>query len=1530
MVITATGDVSDFDALALATLKMKLLEIFADAEDVLLSVAAASVLISSQLVMVSASAASNTASTLQNTLLTSSLGINITNVSSPVISIQAFSAPPLPPGLPPQPPLWPPPPPLPPPCAEGTYSDYAGDGSCKPCPAGFYCKATVRLPCPAGTVGALTNLKSSEGCVPVAPGFYAPMGSSTSFECPIDGSTFVCPGAAADNRDGIVPGSTPIVIGPGAAANAEGVQTCPAGLQSALLAAGGFTCTACLTGHYCLGGQPIPCPSGKWHNAEADRLVPKQSNESSCTECPEVGVQCLGIGDQLLVKPGYWMESSNASVAYPCPWQSACPGDRAVPGTAGPFADASCAAGYSGALCGRCTSGYYRGRRKCLACSEYDSDSRLSGGESTTILVPLISLLLFCIAIYLEPPARLQECLSRCISVVARSSVGRRVPQFLSICSALTKICLGYAQCLGAISRFPRVRWPRIFVAFMAELDALNLELFSIYPVECLAGRRLGFYWELLATTSMPIIAAATAFMLVLSSRWAAGRFYFFPRSPRRCPTWMAWRLQDDTPGWKGLMRSWNQPRMYKLLTWVSLIMYPSLARKLLAIFDCVPAGNGLLLLRDDPVLPEGRCQTAEWNRWIILASCGLGLFCLGMPAAALYLSGRYHFSGNIDDVEERGRVTLLVSSYQDKYWFAESLSLMHRFVFTGVIHLAWPESRVQLWAGSGLSVFVFVVFMLTLPYRHAICDWVQAAAFLQLLFTYLSSFLFFDDGGEEVIDDSLGTVLVIVNCGCFVVMVLGAGISIWRARRISSARRLRYGKGKGAAVPRVLVPPLQYHLFLSHVWGTGQDQARITKQRLVDALPGLQVFLDVDEPDLEIGDLEGYIDRSDTVLVLATRGYFESKNCMRELRRAVMAEKQLICMLEPEAAKGGLTLTEIRELLKAEPLLYEALLEHEPIEWNRIGVFQNITIRLIAQRLLPIMPAAENAHPVASAMARHTTTATVTKGGASRKSSLFDAVRASSALDTLSSVSHGQPSDPGGTESSTAQQHSGRLSMSHPVSRETTFIKEEQQQRKTGKPPKPKTGKHFHLFVSEHNPGAMLLIDEVRSSLGESSVLSSQQAPSRRSLAQRLASRRASKADSSVSQRRSSRGNDAAVRESSTGSHGVTPEETPDSSTTVVSFGDEERSQGKLKQMEPRRSAFFSRSVSFMDDGFEASSMDRPGRHSSRRLSLQKSSSTMTPKQPRLSRQPSHRSALTTSMRDVLLRANSEVTISNQPRQLCECEAMLVYLNQLTWSSDKASVELGRQIARALAEGIPLLLAHEMPGLSEDDGRHGCEFALFFKPGQTPQALLDAGIYHTVAVPLKHGDYRSMSVALLTRKLIDISRALPPNPQNLRTVKKTVRDLITQGSVHEALHHTAKGQGEPEGTEEGTEEPLERPPPPMIEPPDRSHAAIPREPSERPLSMVIGPPERPLAMLAPRRFPPPAQIQADDHLQCSRIVPISIDSDTPAQAIASNTLTLPPPELVEDSKLVQLDANSSYALNPLNSEQASATVYSV
>jgi hypothetical protein len=57
---------------------------------------------------------------------------------------------------------------------------------------------------------------------------------------------------------------------------------------------------------------------------------------------------------------------------------------------------------------------------------------------------------------------------------------------------------------------------------------------------------------------------------------------------------------------------------------------------------------------------------------------------------------------------------------------------------------------------------------------------------------------------------------------------------------------RLRYASDGTNAVPRPL-SEMEYHLFLSHAWQSGQDQMRHVKHVLsMDMLPGMKVFLDV------------------------------------------------------------------------------------------------------------------------------------------------------------------------------------------------------------------------------------------------------------------------------------------------------------------------------------------------------------------------------------------------------------------------------------------------------------------------------------------------------------------------------------------------------------------------------------------------------------------------------------------------------------------------------------------------------------
>ena len=107
-------------------------------------------------------------------------------------------------------------------------------------------------------------------------------------------------------------------------------------------------------------------------------------------------------------------------------------------------------------------------------------------------------------------------------------------------------------------------------------------------------------------------------------------------------------------------------------------------------------------------------------------------------------------------------------------------------------------------------------------------------------------------------------------------------------------------------------------------------------KERLIELVPDAKLFLDID--DLDTGKGAEYCDQSTVVLVFATTAYFKSANCMRELLRAVVLERKIITMLEPDGRRGGLTPDAIFEQLMESPTRFIGWgLDKDFYEWKRL-----------------------------------------------------------------------------------------------------------------------------------------------------------------------------------------------------------------------------------------------------------------------------------------------------------------------------------------------------------------------------------------------------------------------------------------------------------------------------------------------------------------------------------------------------------------------------------------------------------------
>ena len=89
----------------------------------------------------------------------------------------------------------------------------------------------------------------------------------------------------------------------------------------------------------------------------------------------------------------------------------------------------------------------------------------------------------------------------------------------------------------------------------------------------------------------------------------------------------------------------------------------------------------------------------------------------------------------------------------------------------------------------------------------------------------------------------------------------------------------------------------------------------------------------------------------------------------MRELRSSVIMGKHIIALVDPETVHGGLSIADIEShLIESDAAyagwgfdndypkgreLFQAIFHNPPIEWNRLGLFQDVMRTQIAQRIL-------------------------------------------------------------------------------------------------------------------------------------------------------------------------------------------------------------------------------------------------------------------------------------------------------------------------------------------------------------------------------------------------------------------------------------------------------------------------------------------------------------------------------------------------------------------------------------------------
>jgi len=490
--------------------------------------------------------------------------------------------------------------------------------------------------------------------------------------------------------------------------------------------------------------------------------------------------------------------------------------------------------------------------------------------------------------------------------------------------------------------------WVRFLNVFQIDWSGLTV------PGECLEG---GFHSRILLRGIGPLVLL----LIIGVVGWAGHEVYHYFDRAKADPTFSKGR-----PCLSNLLKT--QP----FVLFFAFVLITPTSSGIFAAWMCATytlnsiSGTKITFLIADLSL---KCDSSDGNysRVETLAYIFVCLWSIGLPLLFLLLVFQCRAA------ILQGRMTRLVRStaflhkeYKRQYFWWEVIFLLQRTFVIGFVQ--WiPHTMlfVRTLFGMLASFAYLMCLFLARPYKRndvsIIAFGVQSATILILVMALcIQLFTSLQEVDPKLATRILGfqsmaslvATVIVTNLGLLLIFV---GLTVYHTVFRKSMRVLRLVSSR--EVPDLeLGIGMQYHVFLSHIWSSGQDQTANIKRMLQLLLPGANIFLDVDDLE-EIGDLEKYVRASQCVLIFLSKDYFFSPNCLREVDAALKGDKPLILVHETNMSKGGLPLDQLRANCQSKDRMAVFEKGSEVLPWHRVSEFQLLTLQMIAARVLHRMP---------------------------------------------------------------------------------------------------------------------------------------------------------------------------------------------------------------------------------------------------------------------------------------------------------------------------------------------------------------------------------------------------------------------------------------------------------------------------------------------------------------------------------------------------------------------------------------------
>merc|ERR1719473_1025553 len=408
-----------------------------------------------------------------------------------------------------------------------------------------------------------------------------------------------------------------------------------------------------------------------------------------------------------------------------------------------------------------------------------------------------------------------------------------------------------------------------------------------------------------------------------------------------------------------------------RLLYWAILVAYlvlPSVSRSIFKAKQCesfnvddVTGERRSYLVADLDVLCSADDDDYSGLDAYFWAFFVLWPVLVPLAFLALLLSIRSEVRAQRDRATARAR-RFLWRDYDPRFLFWEVVDLGRKLFLASLVLF------IQTDTGSSKLLRLFVASVISALYLAGTANLLLACCFISGMVIQLCESAAYEEMCKTLVgfDSAHGASEFVV---ALTAAMLAASLLVLLFKTVSAVRAPTIRLVTSDRPPTLeLCPECHFHGFISHCWGTGQDQTHTVVRRLQLLLPGVRIWLDVDNLE-DVGRLEESVRDATTFLVFLSAGYFKSFNCRRELYAALASNRPFIPIHEADVDKGGASI----EALKAEcrehsvevappaypsysgpgEMLARVFEASSPIVWVRVNAFQLESLKAVALRML-------------------------------------------------------------------------------------------------------------------------------------------------------------------------------------------------------------------------------------------------------------------------------------------------------------------------------------------------------------------------------------------------------------------------------------------------------------------------------------------------------------------------------------------------------------------------------------------------